>query len=385
MVLKNNNKICGMVYAFCLYTALMLFQTPVAKMGTIGAFGSMMLVIMGAIFGGKVELRKFRGSPEAALLFCFVILFFCTSYGHGQSIGFLVKAMVLILFSLILTGTSITKEEELLIRKTFRWATFVYAVLIINSCLKAGDNRYYHGDIQLFGTNFDPNFIGIPLVSASVLFLDEILRKGNKFVNVIALTTIVIAILYTSSRGNMLCLSVGLVSCFLLYLNNKEISNTKKFAWTVFILIAAPIVLEIIIKYFPDHWARMTDFGEGADNGRFDNWERAMRWFSKSPLWGNGYSVMTFTGLHAAHNTYLGLLCDTGLIGFFLYCSFLCRLLFKAYRYDRILAVVLMSMYVQIAFLDTISNRPVWVVLGWMILLPRQKRFNNQSHSYFCF
>lgn len=373
MIQKNNKKICGMAYAFCIYTALMLFQTPVAKLGTIGAFGSMVLVLMGAIFGGKIELTKFRGSSETALLFGYVILFFCTSLGHGRGIGMLVKTMALILFSLFITGTSVTKNEELLIRKTFQWSTFFYAVLIIRSCLLAGDDRYHHADIMLFGTNFDPNFIGLPLVAASVLFLDDILRKGKKLLCAAAFATIVVAILYTSSRGNMLCLSIGVIGCFLLYLNSKNISNAKKLTWIAFILLAVPVILELIIEFFPDHWARMTDFGEGADNGRLDNWSRALQMFVRSPIWGNGYLAMSIGGLHVAHNTYLALLCETGLIGFILYASFLCRLFFKVYRYDRILAVMLFSMYVQMAFLDTISNRPVWAVLGWMILLPKSK------------
>ena len=381
MTTQNNKRNRGYVYAFCLYSALMLLQTPVANIGLIGAFGTMLLTVLCAVFGGHFEIRSFRGTKLTLLLFLFTLLFFCTSYGQGRNIGFLVKSLALQLFAIFLTGLNIDQRESVLIRKVFQWAVVIYAILIIRSCMNAGDARYYHGDISLFGTSLDPNFVGIPLVAALVFFIDNFLNEKRRVFSLVSSAVIVIAIMYTGSRGNMLCMCIGCACCLLSYLSQKKISSYRKLAICLMIFISIPIMLNVITKQFPDQWARMTTFGEGADNGRFTLWSDTLKVFTQSPIWGNGYRSMVWNGNHGTHNTYISILCDTGVMGILLWIMLLITLFLKARAHSKIFGIVLATMYIQITFLDAFENRPMWTLLMWSVLLPdKQTAAGGSKH-----
>jgi len=59
---------------------------------------------------------------------------------------------------------------------------------------------------------------------------------------------------------------------------------------------------------------------EGA-TGRFDLWRQAIDMWFDSPIFGNGMSAFYDRYHGAAHNTYLQVLAETGLLGFALYCT----------------------------------------------------------------
>lgn len=359
---------------FSFFAALMLFQTSYMRLGTITAFVTLAATILTAIASGNVSLRRFSLSRDSGSLLIFLLMVSMVTVVSGSlPSGFSRFAAQIILCIVLIAMEPINRREEEFIKTVFIIATLAYAVLTIRSCYQLGTTRYYHGNIELFNARLDPNFIGIPFVAASVLVLNNILTGKKRLLNAACYIVLAIAIVYTASRGNMICLALSNALVVLFYMQKKNVHVLAKILWIVLIIIAIGLLSGYLETNFTAQWERMTSFGEGADNGRFELWTRAAEAWRESPLFGKGLGGMYRIYGKATHNTYLQLLSETGVLGTILFLTFIVRLLKEIFKADKVYFCLLAGTLVQIGFLDALDNRGLWVVLCWFSLIAKSR------------
>lgn len=154
-----------------------------------------------------------------------------------------------------------------------------------------------------------------------------------------------IAVILTSKRAHLL---FGLIAILFVY----YFSNPKKMKSRAFILIllggiAIPVILFLStrIPLLNDTLSRFQDMDDDSHlTNRFALWEHAFQMFKNKPLLGNGwmsfrydYSIYFYNGQGTqgeyinAHNVYIQLLAEVGIVGFLLYMGIIVYLLYNVF------------------------------------------------------
>ncbi|MBE6769140.1 MAG: hypothetical protein E7548_00095 [Ruminococcaceae bacterium] len=370
----ENQKIRPVVVAVAIFIATMLIQTPVYRLGTIFAFGSILLIMFFALYEKN---WNFKLTDNFILLVLFIIMTFLNTNLRGYSAPNFWRMTAQIICCGVLFGVDkVSEKEEEFLTNAFVFSSAIYAVFVIISCNI--NERTFHGDIVLWGTEFDPNFIGIPFVATTVISAYKFLfEKHNLFKRILYIAIYIecaVTIMFTASRGNFLAwmVSNGLLIVFLIFRSNFSI--LKKIIICIVVAVAFYFLISKFKEEFPRAWERMMSIGEeGSDNGRFDLWGVAFNWWKQNPIFGGGlYSNYLEFG-KATHNTYFQILSETGLIGSLIFLKVILNYLINSFRYNKMYFCLLFGTLLQIMFLDALDNRIVWAILFWFALLPKKK------------
>lgn len=374
-----NDKIRAPIVWFGIFMALMLFQTSYMRLGTITAFSTLAMTIFAAFIGRYTSLKSFYFPVESKCILIFFLLSSIVTMFSDYIPSYFERYTAQILLFLVLATLTLNYKEVEFLRTVFIIATVIYAAMTIYSCIQVGSARYIHSAILLFNTKIDPNFIGIPFVAASSLVLDNILNKKRKIINLVLYLVIVIAIVYTASKSNFICLAVSNILVLFNFIHKRNIKLGLRILGLMLFLVIVIYGIRFISIEYADQWARMSSFGENGDNGRYALWERAFSVFWNSPLFGNGLGHMVSSYGKATHNTYLQVLCETGIIGSLLFLSAIFIILKKLRNCNNVYFILFLCMLLQVAFLDALDNRCFWVVICWMNLLPNMKEVPNDE------
>lgn len=353
-------------FAICL--ACVLFQTDVNNIGTISS-----LVILSFFyihFFLTAKDRKYSHLAMILLVFIFLVFLISIVYNNNQKelFKFVIQALMCVCcFSLVMT------DEEFM---------FTKIVFVVFMCFNGGmcsysilnnpDGLFLHDSISMYGTFFDPNFVGIPFVATSVICLNEALNGRRIFY--IPFVFMFSVILLTASRGS----AVGFIIANGLLLV-KIFSRRGKNRLLLLIITAVSVVF--IYNYVFNNifmsaenvssLERRYEF-QGADNGRFYLWGKGLKLFQEYPLFGKGLVGFYETTGHANHNTYMQVLTGTGLVGSLLFLSFIIGIGKNTFKKNYTMFCLLIGFLAQIAFLDTLSSRFLWPLLSFVIMAPRE-------------
>lgn len=128
------------------------------------------------------------------------------------------------------------------------------------------------------------------------------------------------AIILTAKRAHLL------FSLLVMMITYIKISKKKGTAIFFICLILMCIILYCVFL-FPDFFNNLmyrSLSGEvDVSSGRFNLWKMALDIFYKYPLLGCGFGNFSLITGTNVHNVYLQFLCETGIIGFILFCSFI--------------------------------------------------------------
>lgn len=374
------NKIRPVIICFSLFMALCMLQTDFMSLGTIVAGITSILTIISAYIGKQTI--PFVSNKYAKLLLSFFVLTNLVSLLWGSwPLYYLRYAAQIIVCIVLATLKPINKKEYIFMERVFLISSIVYAVLVIYSCRMLGVSRSIHGDVILFGTAFDPNFIGLIFVAASTIALKNVFENIWRYISVFALLSFVVAILYTASRGSFLSLGLAITLIIIYYTRDSKNSFWTKLIGLGILVVAVYLMTDSVSSSFEDQIARMTSLNDDdSDNGRFELWGEAFRVWEEYPIFGSGLGGMYRINHYATHNTYLELLSECGLIGFLLFMSFLIRILKILYRTDKAYFCMMLSLLFQIMFLDAFDNRCVWSILSWMVLVVNSKQSINYEY-----
>lgn len=373
------NGITGVSVSYSLVLALMLYQTGDSS-GTFGAFFSMALVAF-FLLVSKKRRPFFSSSKEGQVLLFTATYLFLTQLLLGVAWLSLNKILSEILLCALLFSYTFSEKEQRFTRFVFEASMIFYSLLIIRA---SRDLIYVHQRVELFGTTLDPNFVGIPLIPAIALLLDDIIRFKilfNKLLYALGLFVVVGAVLSSGSRGSLVGLII--VVLFVLFSFVKDSHNNYRYLTGIGVAVAVGLLFyDLYFDTISESITRMSDFGEGADNNRYFLWRSSFEIFKENFLLGGGYGIVAKRYGHASHNTYIELLCETGIIGFGALVYFYWKMLRRAMTYNFIFEGIVLAMFSQMFFLDTLNNRCVWALLGWVAMLPlveQSKGFNNKD------
>jgi len=189
------------------------------------------------------------------------------------------------------------------------------------------------GDLAVTGTfghyNGFGSYLGV-LIFITFGFLGQVRKLWQKTFLFLVFLLAVANIILTFSRGAWIAL---LIACLFLIIFSKKKENR------IFFLLFLGIFTCVVFSIPMVRERLLTIVRSGADADRFRIWKAAFMMFKESPLLGKGLgSFMHYSNKYMnilpqyAHNCYLQILAETGLIGFVSFIWFLGAIVFKGFR-----------------------------------------------------
>ncbi len=233
-------------------------------------------------------------------------------------------------------------------------------------------SKPYHGDVEnrlvlnLFGQETDPNNQAAFVAVGIAIGLCYLLVEREK--RLLSLAVVIInfySLLLTGSRGGFITAAVIIVAIIILKTNRPL--TKKKIKRLIAVICICMIVAVLIEMYLPDSIvARLFTFEdyEGGSNRAFiwsNAWDLCMQKLNLifGAGWGSYYGYNDV--YHAVHNTYLSMLCDVGIIGFFAFFYPIGKkLIYLIQKKDVISICLAVAGFVPAIFLDTINKRFFW-------------------------
>lgn len=229
----------------------------------------------------------------------------------------------------------------------------------------------------------DPNYSSAGLVLPFAIALGNVViaRGWYKSLWVLCASSIAISIVGTFSRSGMLAVSVIIILMCLL--RKKEIYFFAIISAGVLAAYSV-VVPEILVRIFSIKGEVL-----GGGSGRYQLWQHAMSAWLDSPVFGLGLAGFYETIGEAAHNTYLQVLSETGLVGFL---SFISVVLFPIRKYFSMPEAnrgnrefSLLCGFIAFAYMiGTVTYQDIklfWFAVGVMVCLFSRK---DTGESYDC-
>lgn len=204
--------------------------------------------------------------------------------------------------------------------------------LAISGIYQIVNNTYFLNIRRVVGATNDQNYYFMLSISLFPFFyyvINKVKKNYIKFIISLFIILLLYTDLYTKSRAGLITLFLfGLI--YMLFQKHKKRILLLLFAIALFVLVFAPI------DYW-DRFASMKDLSSDDMNRVTLIWPQAIKAFFQRPI--NGYGIgngeiylreITSVPLYlassyvlSAHNVYLGITLDLGIIGLFLYLGFI--------------------------------------------------------------
>ncbi len=242
------------------------------------------------------------------------------------------------------------------------------------------------------GGNGDPNFLGAGIVAALALLSGLVTTRRGPFATLgLLVATFILAIGFAAaeSRGALVAAVLAVVAALFVY--------TGRRGWVVAFVGMAIAAMASWFMIYPDAWARISKFNNEG-NGREEFWRIAWQIGGDNPVAGvglNNYLAVSpdyvrrpgsleFVEViadqpHVAHNTYLQLFAETGVVGLALFIFILGACLRAAWlagkRFDargspglaalaRAVLVAIVGMAGCSIFISNGADKRLWILLA---------------------
>jgi O-antigen ligase len=244
----------------------------------------------------------------------------------------------------------------------------------------AGNAFYDYALRRYTGAGLNANdlalILALGLPTAWHLAVSEVNEKASpvlKLVNYAYIPAALFAILLTASRMALLCTVPALL--FIL-----GTFSQLKFHYRALILVALAGILFTFQSYMPQtSFDRLTTAGlsiaRGDLGGRVETWNEGIRAFWEHPIFGVGSGAFAriATETHqVAHNTYLSVSVELGMIGLVLFVAILAVAVYQALhqprRHLRFCLTVLLIWAIGVSALTWEYMKPTWLFLGLVII-----------------
>ncbi|MCS7026095.1 MAG: O-antigen ligase family protein [Bryobacteraceae bacterium] len=243
--------------------------------------------------------------------------------------------------------------------------------------------QLYTGDGRYTAPGFDPNDLAVTLSLAIPMAWRLDLEPGPlRWINRFFVPVAVFGVLLTASRSGLVTLAIclGFTLTRLIRLTKRSIFRLAIVVGLTFALVNA-MWSEISIRRLSTIFEQLSSRDM---NGRVDIWQRGYAAFLESPLLGHGAggfgaAVGTWRSRElAAHNAYLGLAVEHGLIGLVLFVSAFLAVLARARNSPppepQLWLCLLFAWAVAVTSLSWENRETTWLLLGIGAALPRRPR-----------
>lgn len=356
---------------------IFMFINPDPYMG-IADYFVFLLAYFVSFFMLKKQINVNKDTKIYLFMLGWLALSCVISLSSGEfSSGYILSYVFYILALIFANGCRYTKQDV-----EFFISSYLFSAVII--CLFIIIFRYdYYGSggerftIQVAGNPaIDPNYLGAYLVVPFIigfgkLLMDFTLKKG------ILVVLLGIGMLSTSSRGALVSAFIGAFITTLLYFkDNKKIK--KIISISIVILIACIVVIHFVpsnslIRLFE------TSYDDGSNSKRIQNWLTGLEAVYQRPLFGFGPRgemgiIQEITGMsRIAHNTYIAMLMQFGVVGVLLLVVYVIYMLRKS-RKNSILVGSLIGTLAVCFFISAQVAAFLWIPLILVSLVTNYER-----------
>ena len=256
-------------------------------------------------------------TPQCLLLFGFLASIVLSHLSHtyfwGAYDSFLKFSKLVIMFLLFINVLDSEKKVKISL-----WFIVILTVVIAiqgiyqfqNGFGWAGQPLTKSGRITWIGVFNDANDLALALVMAVGFLLAFVFGKTKIFYKIISFSLFALLLysLYlTNSRGGYMALAGTVLFYFLRKFRNKIIGISVGVVLVLTLFILGPSRLTTISA------------SEESAYGRIDAWYQGIQMLKSSPLFGVGYGMFTDQFVRTAHNSYVLVAAEEGLVGLFLW------------------------------------------------------------------
>lgn len=372
---------------------LLVFVTPwenaivLPGIGTISRIIGVATLLFGlfAVFESG-RLRVLSGPHYLMVLF---VLWVSLTYfwtGAQERTGAAIRTFLqLLLMVWLIWEFAQTHKEQMLLLRAYVLGTCISSAAILTGYftgLGAMNGRY---------TGFGFNPLDIALILALSLPISLFLANHDRrrFWVLLYATQFILAIsaiLLTASRGALLACSPTLLMVPFVY---GRLSGVQRAVGGLFVVIVIVFGVFLVPE---SSWSRLASIGQEVRGGTFNDrtliWQTGWQVFTQSPFLGVGArayapSIERAIGIGSqapgqeevtelvAHNTFLSVLVELGVIGFALFASLLVALMYSAWRRpagERLLWLsVLLTWLIGVSSLTWEDRKPTWFLFAILI------------------
>lgn len=220
------------------------------------------------------------------------------------------------------------------ILEKFMQPLFLFSVKLFPSSMETLYSQYLSGCMPGLTNHYSTN--GMLLGVGIVIFgCEMIYRKDKK--NILLFLIMLIALLLTGKRSDIIFTASGIYLAYFCYMSNKRRTRMTN---TIGIIIVVGLALLIVINYVPSLATFITRFEETAESGdvtlgRTKMWAIAIECFKENAILGVGWERFKYRNLHEwqAHNIYVQLLAETGIVGFVIFIYFFISTFIRGWKH----------------------------------------------------
>ena len=279
------------------------------------------LAILAALLSGKVKPFKYKTDAMMAGLVAAIALSHLISGYVGGAVGSIstflpsIVAYFLVVYGLdskkkihgfvfLLTALTCFLAYEAYVQST-QGMTHGGMLPYVQSQLAPDGSKIDFPRARWFGPFNDPNDLGLALV-LPVAFLLERLLSRKYLLPILCLPLLLYGLYLTNSRGAMLSLLASVFT--FLVLRYRSMKGA----------VLGMALAAILLLLGPSRMEQLTGVDASA-YGRVEAWHAGFQMFKSSPLFGVGKDMFTEFHPITAHNTYMLVLAELGLVGLFFF------------------------------------------------------------------
>jgi O-antigen ligase len=287
--------------------------TPVVKMVTALAVAAGAIPAVISLVTGRYDLRKVALFP--LISFPILAMIAISLFGNGELGDISTLGLGVFVFTLMALFASDTRMGDEAMTRFLMVFALMHCIVL---ALVVVDGNFLWG--RLMGRN-GPNFWGT--VCYYTIFAAFVVRPVWLRIAVMGWAGAVL--LMTQNRTSMIAVIAGCGVIFVLtFARSTPRRRLTLSGWLLTGLLAVAAASPIIAQkiFLVDSRSRGLDSG---GTGRFEAWEQTLEVWKTSPLIGVGYRHHEglISAASSAHNAYLAVLADMGVLGLFAYLLFL--------------------------------------------------------------
>ncbi len=363
---------------------LTIFTVPFQKSFIIPGLGSLNKVFGLALAGIAIFTVLLKGEVKKlpvffVLLVTFLFLNFISFFWAKVPMDALDKGMLLLQLGFIAWAIyEFSSERDKLnsLIKAYVLGCTVIAIQSLHQYITVGTNPLISTS-RFFLEGYNPNELGTIWAFGLVMAMYLIVNGSKIFLFFIPLSAF--TILLTGSRTALILLVfVGLCTLWMMF---KYKVRFRKLITISLILASIFIVSQLPQEQLDRLSTIQYELSGGTLNGRTGIWDSGIETFKDSPILGVGSGSFleasienSETGIEfAAHNSYLSVLVENGLIGFIVFALMLGIMFFSAYRIKkrdsiRWLSLTLITAWLILSFASHAeAQKYTWVIFGFVI------------------
>ena len=394
--IKIENRSKTITYLLALFFMVIPLDYVLPHIGNATVLTPIGLIICAFAAFGVLGKRATLDSFQLVLLWLMVLtitgMLWAEDANSARSQGISFASTAIMYF--LLFCYSFSKKEITI----FENASILGGILLVLYVLTQADLDAVYAGYRLhfskIGSDFfsDPNGLAARLVFPFVFTMKRILEKGRllvKLLLILALAGMFYVFFLTGSRASMIALAM---ICLILLLG---VMNDKRSGAFVAIVLIFSLALVVAPKILPEHiferifsidkYKEVTEI----EDDRFGIWKNVMlEVFPKSPIWGHGTGnsaivLKTVYGhVKAIHNSWLVMLADLGILGFFPWVIFTISRISQAFnmrRRDLYALAALLGVLIMAVTLDATREKYLWngflyVHMVYMINTDKQEK-----------